>query len=260
MNKLLLSLICILAFLGGRSQNVDFMLHQRIWNTTGTFGSQMGNYSFTYLDSAKFGIGVLYENLHNSGISDLNISAAVKLSKATVSASVVTLNTEGYNQLAAHLTGTLPLGKAVLVGASLDYATLSVPTYEDLSSIDVSVSTALRFTDDIRIEFLCSRLLALLSDENTWDSYLILRSTYAVTPKTSICFSAEKNKTQDMSGRLLLDYRPHQKWRLLAGYQFRPNLFSLGLEFSFNDIALGLMTTTHAQLNNNFSARAQYVH
>ncbi len=242
------------------AQNGDYMLHQRIWNTTGTFGQNMGNYAFTSLDSAKFGIGVLYQNLHSTGIQDINLSAAIRISRATLSAQVSTLGTEGYSQLTTHLTGTLPLGSSVRVGASLDYTTLQVTSYTDQNSIDASVSTAVQFTPEIRVEFLGARIFELLSDRDIWDSYIALRSMYRVSEKTSICFAVEKNKTRDMTGRLLIDYLPHPKWRILAGYQFRPNLFLLGVQFGFSDIKLGLLTTTHSQLGNNYSAKAQYVH
>ncbi len=240
-------------------QNSDYMLHQRIWNTTGTFGQQLGNYAFTSLDSSSFGIGILYQNLHNTGISDINISAAVSINKATLSATLVNLNTEGYNEISGHLVGVLPLNNTIQVGASLDYSQISIPTYSRQSSIDASVSTGLQFTPDIKVEFLAARLFTLLSKEELWDSYLVLRSMYRVSPKNSLCFSAEKNKTRDMTGRLLIDYRPHLKWRLLVGYQFRPNLFMLGLEFNTSDLGIGVLTSTHTQLGNNYSARAQYV-
>ncbi len=258
MKKYLFLLLLTMPYVGF-SQNTDYTLHQRIWNTTGTFDDQMGQYTFPYLDSAKFGIGGIYENIHFSGIQNVNISVAARLKGVTVSLSSSSISAPSYNQLSAHLATTLLLGKQVRLGASLDYMNVSVPTFSQQSAIDASLGTQVKFTDDIRIEMLATHLFELLQSEDTWDSYLILRSLYDVSPNATLCFSAEKNKTHEMSGRLMIDYHPHRLWSVLVGYQFRPNLFTIGLEFSPSQFRIGLLTSTHTQLHNSASVKAQYV-
>lgn len=260
MKKLKLTLLILFLCAQTEGQNTCYTQHQRVWNSLGSFSDFTSSYSFPLLDSQRFSIGALYENLYFTGIQNIDVAAAWKTGILTLSGGFAMISAAEYNLMRMQLGATMPLGESVDIGISTQYYGLQIPEYEQQSSIDFSIATRMRFRKDMLIEFISMDLLHLIRADENWDSYLTLRLLYDVTPKATLSFSAEKNKTNDMTGRVLIDYRPLPRWNLTAGYQFRPNSFLLGLQFQLSGVRLGIFSSTHSQLGNHLSTRLSYAH